>query len=143
LAGRKNLAKTSATPGKTQLINHFLINQAYYLVDLPGYGWAQVSKKKRKHWDEMVTQYLLQRKNLVEVFVLVDSRLAPQKIDLAFIHWLVHHPIPFSIILTKADKLSKQHALLAMNKFKRTLASMVTPSGRYLVTSSIRRVGKE
>lgn len=142
LVGRKKLAKTSATPGKTQLINHFLINQGYYLVDLPGYGWARVSQSKRIRWNEMVTQYLLHRKNLVEVFVLVDIRLAPQKIDLEFIQWLSQQQVPFSTVLTKTDKLSKQQALRQAHNFKQTIASIAGPMVRYWVTSSTSQLGR-
>jgi GTP-binding protein len=143
LVGRKRLAKTSATPGKTQLINHFLVNQTYYLVDLPGYGWAQVSQKKREHWGEMVTQYLLHRKNLVEVFVLVDIRLTPQKIDLAFIQWLAQHQLPFSIVMTKADKLSKQQIVSQLAHYQKTVAEYNQVTLDYLVTSSATHQGRE
>ncbi len=143
LVDRKKLAKTSATPGKTQLINHFLINEAYYLVDLPGYGWAQASRTKRVRWSEMASQYLLHRENLVEVFVLVDIRLTPQKIDLDFIQWLSQHQIPFSIIMTKADKISKQQALRQVNNFKQALANLVRPTVNYWLTSSANQLGRE
>jgi GTP-binding protein len=143
LVGRKKLAKTSATPGKTQLINHFLINEAYYLVDLPGYGWAQVSRTKRVRWSEMASQYLLHRKNLVEVFVLIDIRLTPQQIDLDFIQWLSQHQIPFSIVMTKADKVSKQQALRQVSNFKQALANLVRPTVHYWLTSSVNQLGRE
>ena len=106
LTNNKKLAKTSATPGKTLLINHFIINNEWYLVDLPGYGYAKRSKKEVDKLDQMIRGYILQREQLVNVFVLVDIRLEPQKIDLEFIEWLGVSSVPFAIIFTKADKLS-------------------------------------
>lgn len=117
LVGRKNLAKTSGTPGKTQLINHFIINNDWYLVDLPGYGFAKISKSQRQKWEEMIRSYLRERKNLMTIFVLVDSRHEPQKIDLEFIQWLGMQQLPISIILTKSDKQS-------INKTKANLAKL-------------------
>ena len=107
LCNHKGLAKTSATPGKTLLINHFIINREWYLVDLPGYGYAKRSKTIQQKIDNMITSYLLMRQQLANVFVLIDIRHAPQKIDLDFINWLGSSSIPFSIVFTKADKLSK------------------------------------
>lgn len=104
LAGRKALAKTSATPGKTQLINHFLVDDIWYLVDLPGYGYAKVSKTKRKEFEKMIETYLRKRENLVHVFLLIDSRLSPQTNDLDFIRFLGTSGISFSMVFTKADK---------------------------------------
>lgn len=114
LMQRKNLAKTSSTPGKTQLINHFNVDEAWYLVDLPGYGFAKVPKNERKRFEKMIADYMLERKNLVNVFVLVDARHAPQQIDLEFMEWLGVSQIPFSIVFTKMDKLkrSEMHAKL-------------------------------
>lgn len=106
LCGRKALAKTSSKPGKTQLINHFLINDNWYLVDLPGYGWSKVSKAAKAKWGEMIEDYLLAKENLSCLFVLLDSRLEPQEIDYNFIEWLGEKQIPFAVIFTKADKLS-------------------------------------
>ena len=106
LTNNRKLAKTSATPGKTLLINHFIINKEWYLVDLPGYGYAKRSKKEIDRLDQMIRGYILQREQLVNVFVLVDIRLEPQKIDLEFIEWLGLSSVPFSIIFTKADKLT-------------------------------------
>lgn len=117
LVGRKNLAKTSGTPGKTQLINHFIINNDWYLVDLPGYGFAKISKSQRQKWEDMIRSYLRERKNLMTIFVLVDSRHEPQKIDLEFIQWLGMQQLPISIILTKSDKQS-------INKTKANLAKL-------------------
>lgn len=107
LLQRKQLAKVSKRPGKTQLINHLLVNNHLYFVDLPGYGWAQVGHALKIKWEKMVRAYLLQRTNLSTVFVLVDSKIAPQAIDVAFMRWLGENHIPFSIILTKADKKNK------------------------------------
>ncbi|RQP09628.1 MAG: YihA family ribosome biogenesis GTP-binding protein [Chryseobacterium sp.] len=106
MMGRKNLAKTSQTPGKTQLINHFLVNENWYLTDLPGYGYAKVSKSNRKEFAKLITNYILNRQNLVNLFVLVDSRHAPQQIDLDFMQWCGESGIPFSLIFTKTDKLT-------------------------------------
>jgi GTP-binding protein len=103
--GRKNLAKTSGRPGKTQLINHFMIDKSWYLTDLPGYGYAKVSKTARQKFQKIIVDYILQRKNLVNLFVLVDSRHEPQQIDLEFMEWLGECGVPFSIVFTKTDKL--------------------------------------
>ncbi|MDP9957528.1 ribosome biogenesis GTP-binding protein YihA/YsxC [Epilithonimonas hungarica] len=105
MMNHKDLAKTSQTPGKTQLINHFLVNENWYLTDLPGYGYAKVSKSLRKDFEKLITNYILNRKNLVNLFVLVDIRHTPQKIDLEFMQWLGESGVPFSIVFTKADKL--------------------------------------
>ena len=122
LTGRTKLAKTSGKPGKTQLINHFLINGEWYLVDLPGYGWAQVSKSLKEKWDEMIRTYLLRRENLFNVFVLIDSRISPQKVDLDFINWLGEKEIPFSIIFTKADKKNNAKIQSSIANFKNKLS---------------------
>ncbi len=119
LAERKDLAKTSGTPGKTQLINIFLMQESWYLTDLPGYGYARVSKTKRGQFEKMITNYLTQRPNLVNTFVLIDCRIPPQKIDLEFMEWLGENQIPFSMVFTKIDKISStalQKALLAYRK---------------------------
>src|SRR5436305_13020505 len=117
LTGYKKLAKISGTPGKTQLINHFLINNNWYLVDLPGYGFAKASKTSLTTWNKMIHDYLLQRKNLLSVFVLVDARHEPQKNDLAFIHWLGEREIPFAITFTKTDKLPRQKLINSVEGF--------------------------
>ena len=106
LTDQKKLAKTSSTPGKTQLINHFEINNEWYLVDLPGYGYAKVSKVARLKFEKFISEYLLQRQTLINTFVLLDSRLEPQKIDLEFMNWCGEKGIPFSMVFTKIDKLS-------------------------------------
>jgi GTP-binding protein len=107
LVARKNLAKTSGTPGKTQLINHFLINENWYLVDLPGYGYAKTSKTNRAKWEKMISTYLLNRENLVTTFILIDSRLEPQKVDKEFMTWMGENSLPFVIAFTKTDKMTK------------------------------------
>ena len=105
LTSKKGLAKTSGTPGKTQLINHFLINEHWYLVDLPGYGFAKVSISSRRRWEQMIENYLRKRENLTKIFVLIDSRHSPQKIDLEFLDQLRIWEVPFSLIFTKTDKV--------------------------------------
>src|SRR4051812_49336659 len=114
IANKKNLAKTSGTPGKTQLINHFLINKTWYLVDLPGYGFARVSKTEKEKWEIMIREYLHKRENLMNVFILVDIRLEPQAIDLEFINRTGGAEIPLSIVFTKADKLSKNQVMFSV-----------------------------
>src|SRR3546814_19325826 len=111
LTGKRKLAKTSQTPGKTQLINHFLINDSWYMVDLPGYGYARTSKKNRRAWEGFITDYLERRTTLQCVMVLIDSRLEPQAIDLEFIDWLGKRGIPSVLVFTKCDKQSKQKTI--------------------------------
>ena len=118
LTGRKSLAKTSGKPGKTKLINHFKINDSWFLVDLPGYGYAKVSKKKRSIFAKFIYEYLEKRENLICTFVLVDSRHEPQKIDLLFMEWLGQNQIPFVIIFTKMDKLSSSQLNKNITKYK-------------------------
>ena len=118
LANNKNLAKTSGKPGKTQLINHFLINKKWYLVDLPGYGFAKTSKTKRIRFHKMISEYLLNRSNLMCLFVLIDSRHNPQKIDKEFMQWLSEERIPFAMIFTKTDKLGKTILAKNINLYK-------------------------
>ena len=119
LTGRKALAKTSATPGKTLLINHFLINGEWFIVDLPGYGFAKRSKESREQLSRMIQGYVLGREQMTNLFVLVDSRLKPQKIDLEFIQWLGEHGVPFSIVFTKMDKLGKVAGPAAVEEYKK------------------------
>lgn len=142
LLGNKRLAKVSGRPGKTQLINHFLVNETWYLVDLPGYGWAQVSQITRQQWEKMVYNYLLYRENLNYVFVLVDARLKPQKIDIAFINWLGRKQIPFAILLTKADRASKQQVQANLTALKATLLHGWEALPELLITSSRDQTGK-
>ena len=123
LTQRKKLAKTSGTPGKTQLINHFLINESWYLADLPGYGYARVSKKQRKVFQNMIQEYLFKRENLMNVFVLVDSRLPPQEGDLEFMEMLGIKRIPFSIIFTKIAKRKKDELETNLGVYENKLFS--------------------
>lgn len=121
LTGRKALAKTSSTPGKTLLINHFLINGEWYIVDLPGYGFAKRSKESREQLRRMIEGYVLGREQMTNLFVLVDSRLKPQKIDLEFMEWLGENGVPFSIVFTKMDKLGKVAGPAAVEEYKKVL----------------------
>ncbi|MBO9699185.1 MAG: YihA family ribosome biogenesis GTP-binding protein [Sporocytophaga sp.] len=143
LTGQKGLAKTSAKPGKTQLINHFIINEKWYLVDLPGYGWAKVSKESKAKWEKMVKDYLTLRENLFCVFVLIDNRLEPQAIDIEFINWLGEKGIPFSLIFTKYDKLSKTQANNNLVKFENEMSKTWQELPPIFVTSSETGFGKE
>ena len=143
LCNRKGLAKTSATPGKTLLINHFIINNEWYLVDLPGYGFAKRSKTVQKKLDQMITSYILQREQLINTFVLIDIRHDPMKIDTDFINWLGESSVPFSIIFTKADKLgpvrAKQNAAKWMNSLKEQWEELPP----YFITSSEKKTGRD
>ena len=143
MTNRKKLAKTSSTPGKTRLINHFLINEAWYLVDLPGYGWAQTSKVNKAAWKKMINSYLEERQNLACVFVLVDCRHEPQKIDLEFMEWLGENAIPFSIVFTKADKLGKTQIQSNVANYKKVMRRTWEELPPTFVTSSADRVGGE
>ena len=143
LTNRKKLAKTSSTPGKTQLINHFLINEAWFLVDLPGYGWAQTSKTNKAAWKTMIEDYLLTRPNLASVFVLIDVRHEPQKIDVEFIQWLGEEEIPFSIVFTKSDKLGKNVVKSNVGAYKAHLRKTWDELPPTFVTSSMEKVGGE
>ena len=143
LCRNKKLAKTSATPGKTLLINHFLINREWYLVDLPGYGFAKRSKTELAKLDQMIHGYLLQREQLVNVFVLIDVRLEAQKIDLEFINWLGTSSIPFAIVFTKADKLSSAKVFQNVEAYKQVLKESWEELPPYFITSSEKRQGRE
>ena len=143
LTNNKKLAKTSATPGKTLLINHFIINNEWYLVDLPGYGYAKRSKKEVDKLDQMIRGYILQREQLVNVFVLVDIRLEPQKIDLEFIEWLGVSNVPFAIIFTKADKLSVTKVSQNVEAYKKVLSETWEELPPIFVTSSEKKQGRE
>lgn len=143
LTNHKKLAKVSSRPGKTQLINHFLIDDVWYLVDLPGYGWAKVSKTEKQKWGAMIHDYIKDRTNLVNLFVLIDSRLPPQAVDVEFINWLGEEGIPFSLIFTKADKQSKNKTQSAIAKYKKHLLKFWEVIPHYIVTSSVSKEGKE
>lgn len=143
LCGKKNLAKTSVTPGKTQTINHFLINKNWYLVDLPGYGYARTSKQMRRKWEGFISDYLLKRENLFCTFVLVDSRLEPQKIDIEFMEWLAVKQIPFAMIFTKLDKLKKSEVVTHIERYKQFMLQSWEELPLIFLTSSENRSGKE
>lgn len=143
LTDRKKLAKTSSTPGKTQLINHFIIDDNWFLVDLPGYGWAQTSKTNKAAWKKMIDEYLRERPNLACVFVLVDSRHEPQPIDLEFIQWLGGEGVPFSIVFTKTDKLKKAQIQSNVASYKRKLRETWEELPPTFITSSVDKVGGE
>jgi GTP-binding protein len=143
LCNRKKLAKTSSTPGKTQLINHFTINEQWYLVDLPGYGFAKVSKKQREVFNKMIHEYILNRKNLMNTFVLVDSRIPAQKIDLEFIQTLGENSIPLSIVFTKADKSKTTQLQKNLAAYKKELKKHWEDLPPLFLTSAESKVGKE
>ena len=143
LTNNRKLAKTSATPGKTLLINHFIINKEWYLVDLPGYGYAKRSKKEVDRLDQMIRGYILQREQLVNVFVLVDIRLEPQKIDLEFIDWLGMSSIPFAIVFTKADKLTPNKCRQAMEVYRKQLSETWEEMPPMFLTSAEKKEGRD
>lgn len=143
LCNHQGLAKTSSTPGKTLLINHFLINNDWYLVDLPGYGYAKRSKKVQEEIQKLITTYLLHREQLVNVFVLIDVRHEQQKIDREFIDWLGLNEIPFTIVFTKADKLGTVKAKMNIDKWMSQLKDVWEELPRYFITSSEKKTGRQ
>ena len=143
LTGRKGLAMTSATPGKTLLINHFLINDNWYLVDLPGYGYAKRGQKQQAELTRIINDYILGREQLTSLFVLIDSRLEPQKIDVDFINWLGENAVPFSIVFTKADKLGRGKLGLNVQRFLDNMKQQWEELPPYFVTSSLDKSGRE
>ena len=143
LTARKGLAMTSQKPGKTQLINHFIINDAWYLVDLPGYGYARLGKDSRDSLSRMIEDYVLERKELVLLFVLLDCRHDPQKIDLEFIQWLGEEGVPFALVFTKADKLSKGRLAANVESYKAKLREEWEELPPIFVTSSEERMGRD
>jgi GTP-binding protein len=143
LVQRRGLAKTSSVPGKTVAINHFIVNDAWYLVDLPGYGYAQHSKKQRDAWRIMISNYITQRRNLVTTFVLVDSRLEPQNNDLGFMEWLGENQVPFCIVFTKADKVSKAELDKNVEMFKAKLLEEWEELPPLFITSSEKKQGRD
>jgi len=143
LAGKKNLAKTSGTPGKTQLINHFMVNESWYLVDLPGYGFAKASKKNRVVWQKMINDYLLNRENLVSTFILIDSRHEPQKIDLELIRWFGENELEFVLVFTKVDKLSKAKKQHNIKHYQEALLEEWEELPLSVITSSSNKTGRE
>ena len=143
LTGRKGLAMTSATPGKTMLINHFLVNKNWYIVDLPGYGYAKRGFKGQEQIRNIIESYILQRPQMTCLFVLVDSRLEPQKIDLEFIEWLGENGIPFAIVFTKADKQSVGKTKANVTRYLETLRQQWEELPPYFVTSSEKKTGRQ
>lgn len=143
LVERKKLAKTSSTPGKTRLINHFRINDQWYLADLPGYGYAKVSKKERESFAKMIEQYAIRRNNLVCFFVLVDARIPPQQLDLDFIEWLGDSNLPFVIVLTKVDKINQTGKSKNLGLLKEKLSQNWEELPLIFETSAVKGTGKE
>lgn len=143
LTNRKSLAKISSTPGKTQLINYYLIDDAWYIVDLPGYGWARVGRDQKKQWSRNVRNYLMGRKSITTLFVLIDIRLKPQEIDIEFINWAGGKDIPLTIVFTKADKLSKNKASGSIKDFLDHLKNYWEEVPPVFVTSSETRQGRD
>jgi len=143
LMQRKSLAKTSGRPGKTQLINHFLVNKNWYLVDLPGYGYARVSKSSKKVFQKFITEYFAKRKQLVLAFVLVDCRHTPQPIDMEFMQWMGENQIPFSIIFTKADKLKPNALDRNIEAYTQKMLETWEEMPQYFITSSSKDLGRK
>lgn len=141
MMNRKDLAKTSQTPGKTQLINHFIVNDEWFLTDLPGYGYAKVSKVQRKDFEKLITNYILNRKNLVNLFVLVDIRHSPQKIDLEFMEWCGESGVPFSIVFTKADKLKPGAVKANVEKYHDEMLKYWDELPQSFITSAEKKEG--
>ena len=143
LTNRKSLAKTSSSPGKTQLINHFIINDEWYLVDLPGYGYAKISKSKRDIWQGFIKSYLLKRENLICIFVLIDVRIKPQEIDINFMLNLSENQLPFSIAFTKADKISKNQLNINIENYKSHMLEKWEFLPDIFISSSVKQNGKD
>jgi GTP-binding protein len=142
LVNKKKLAKTSSTPGKTQLINHFLVDENWYLVDLPGYGYAKVPKAQKQKFERMISNYILQRSNLVSVFVLVDVRHTPQQIDLEFMEWLGMSNIPFAMVFTKLDKLKRSEIDAKLKKYREKMLETWEELPVQFLTSAESTAGK-
>lgn len=143
LADNHKLAKTSGTPGKTQLINHFIVNNEWYLVDLPGYGFAKVSQNARNRWEQMIENYLRKRENLINVFVLIDGRHSPQKIDMEFMNKLGKWEIPFTVVFTKADKETQKMVSQNVKAFFAKMRETWQFLPEYFVTSATKKTGKD
>ena len=143
LTGRKGLAMTSATPGKTMLINHFLINHSWYIVDLPGYGYARRGQKGKTQIQRIIEDYILEREQMTNLFLLIDSRLDPQTIDLEFMEWLGEHGVPFSIVFTKGDKLKGGRLNTTIQQYLKKLKEQWEELPPYFVTSSENRMGRK
>ncbi|MNU95618.1 putative GTP-binding protein EngB [compost metagenome] len=143
LVDKKDLAKTSGRPGKTQLINHFLINEEWYLVDLPGYGYAKASKSSRHQWEKFISEFLTTRETLINTFVLIDSRLEPQKIDLEFMTWCAEKQLPFSMVFTKIDKLSSSALQKNLAAYKKEMLKYWEALPPVFTTSAESKFGRE
>lgn len=143
LCDRNKLAKTSSTPGKTQLINHFLINDNWYLVDLPGYGYAKVSKTDRAKWKGFTYNYLLNRSNLMGVFVLIDSRIPAQKVDLEFMEWLGVNGIPFVMVFTKIDKKASRDMNKQLHAYQKEMLKTWEFMPKHFLSSSVSKFGRD
>ncbi len=143
LCNHKNLAKTSSKPGKTLLINHFLVNKSWHLVDLPGYGYAVASKTMRDKLRKIIDSYILKREQMINLFVLIDSRHTPQKIDLEFMEWLGENGVPFAIIFTKIDKLNYQKQVENIRKYTEILSETWEELPPYFLTSSEKKIGRD
>jgi GTP-binding protein len=143
LTGKKGLAKTSGTPGKTQLINHFLINDQWYIVDLPGFGYAKASKSMRSKWEKFIADYLTKRETLMNIFVLLDARLEPQKIDLEFMNWCGEKGLPFSMVFTKIDKISSSVLQKNLAKYKKEMLKYWEEMPPLFTSSSASGYGRE
>ncbi len=143
LTNNKKLAKTAAKPGKTQLINHFLINDFWYMVDLPGYGYARTTETNRRLFEIMIRDYILKRENLVCLFVLIDSRHEPQQIDLEFMEWLGENGVPFVMVFTKADKLTTTQRITCIDEYHKVMLNTWESTPVAFMTSSEKRLGRE
>ncbi|GAB4284521.1 MAG: ribosome biogenesis GTP-binding protein YihA/YsxC [Marinilabiliales bacterium] len=143
LLQRKKIAKTSSTPGKTKLINHFLINDSWYIADLPGYGYAKVSKTEREKWEKMIEHYIINRTNLMCLFLLIDARHEPLKSDIDFMLWLGNNNIPFAIVFTKIDKLSSNQLNKKINTYIKKLGQFWEPLPDYFLTSAVTATGRD
>lgn len=143
LTGQKELARTSSQPGKTRLINHFLVEESWYLTDLPGYGYARVSKSQREQWPEMIRNYLLKRLNLLNTFILLDARLEPQAIDLAFIRWMGSSELPFCLVFTKCDKPRQSELVASVNRYKALLLEEWEELPPIILSSAAKGTGRE
>ncbi|MFN5181640.1 MAG: ribosome biogenesis GTP-binding protein YihA/YsxC [Bacteroidota bacterium] len=142
ICNNKNLAKTSATPGKTKLINHFLINDEWYLADLPGYGYAKVGKEQKSTFETIISGYCSKRENLISLFVLIDSRLSLQKIDQEFMYWCGENEIPFVIVFTKTDKLTKNELNKSLSDFKKSMLSFWEEVPQIFISSAEKSIGR-
>lgn len=143
LVERNKLSKTSSKPGKTQLINHFIVNQKLFFVDLPGYGWAKTSKKNRESWDNMTKDYLLNSDKIALIFILIDIRLKPQEIDINYINYLGKNKLPVNLIFTKADKIKKSEIDKRIDEFTSSLSQYWSSIPNYFISSSLKKIGRK